>query len=121
MVDKAKVSILDLFEEEEDQVHYFYNGMPDYWHEMPEFIQNEHDGIGKKISIIFHNEDDITKFGKDVLGVENFWRRKNWNGKGVWYPLKDHKRNSNLRYIQKEEAEAHPELYEIVPTSEIKP
>ena len=113
--------ITNLFDDDSEvPQEIYYNGLPNYWHDMPEFIQESNEGVDA-IAIIFESDEEIDEFGREILGVEEFWGDRLWLTKGIWWPPKDRKRNSNLRFVHRSTAEAHPDLYKIVDIDEIDP
>ena len=111
-------SIFDFHKDEPDE--YFFNRTKNEWYDMPEFIQTgfiDYDII----QIVFDSEEDVEEFGEKYLNDRKFWNEKTWSTKGMWFPMKDKKRNSNLRYIQKSKADANPDIFDIVSMDEIQP
>lgn len=106
------------FDEEDGGQEFFFNDLPNFWHEMPEFIQESNEGYDT-IIIVFEDESEIEAFGK-FIGVENFWQDRTWQSKGMWFPMKDRFRNSDLRFVHQLTVDENPDLYEIVPMTELK-
>lgn len=114
-------SILDFdVEDGSKKTQIFYNGQENQWHDMPEFIQPQRDGYDI-IRIYFDTEEEVDEFAREYLGLNNFWVDKIQPTKGIRWPLSDITRNSNLRVVSRQTAEANPDLYEIVSLDEIQP